>query len=39
MKTKVLSLLAKALCMVAFVCASTPSRLNLYEPEMPESLK
>ena len=38
-KTRLLGVLVKVLCMVAIVCASTPSRLNFYEPDMPESLK
>ena len=39
MKTKVLCFVANALCLIAVVCASTPSRLGMYEPEKPECLK
>lgn len=38
-KTKFLGFMVKVLCMIAAVCASTPSRFNFYEPDMPSSLK
>lgn len=39
MKNKVLRSLVKVLTVVAFVCASTASHCNCYEPEKPASLR
>ena len=39
MKNKVLRSLVKVLTVAAFVCASTSSLCNCYEPEKPESLR
>ena len=39
MKKRVLEKVVKLLTIVAFVCAATPSKVNLYEPEKPESLR
>lgn len=39
MKHKVMNCMVKVLTLVAFICASTPSYNNCYEPEKPESLK
>lgn len=39
MKKRVLEKVVKLLTIVAFVCAAIPSKVNLYEPEKPESLR
>ncbi len=39
MKTKFLGYVVKTLSILAVVCAATPSRLGMYEPQKPDCLK